>query len=37
MQPDFSIAFINKAMRFADPDAMRPLFDKMVEAGIPEQ
>ena len=36
MQPEFSIAFVHKALRIADLDAMRPLFDKMVEAGIPE-
>ena len=37
MQPKFSIAFLKKAAPMADSDTVRSLFDKMIEAGIPEQ
>jgi hypothetical protein len=37
MRPDISVALLQKVERFADLDAMRPFFDKMVEAGIPEE
>ncbi len=37
MSPKFSIAFLKKAVPMADSDTVRSLFDKMIEAGIPEQ
>ena len=37
MRPDFTLAFVKKAVPMADSEAARSLFAQMIEAGIPER